>query len=266
MMVTKCSSVGPVVFPNASIACADLVRDLHLHREARGTTRTSEKPNIHLCASTTGIIAAQPRAAAVGLDVARGGGYRGVTPTGTNGELTSAPNAPSLHGHPSRLTCALAVAVERAVPAVEPGAAVRRETHRSRRVALRPATSAAASTRLPSPRQQQREAAAVVGVGLPLDAARGRRGRRSPRSRSAGSPRAGGPAPTTRWSRRRAARAPGTAGARGRAARSPPRPAWPGGRRHAPRPVVVRELIVRPSHGESIEVSRGGASSTASYE
>ena len=71
MMVTKCDERRAVVLQRVVDRLADLVRDLHLHDEPEERDRRATEPKIHLCASTIGIDAAQPRLAAVGVDVAR---------------------------------------------------------------------------------------------------------------------------------------------------------------------------------------------------
>ena len=104
MMVTKCSSDAPVRLPQRVDRLADLVGDLHLHREP-DERRQQREPEHPLVREDDRQHAPDPRGALPATFLAdrspsawamcaRGGGYSGVTPTGTNGDVTSAPNAP----------------------------------------------------------------------------------------------------------------------------------------------------------------------------
>ncbi len=73
MIVTKCSSVGPVVFPRASIAWPTSLGICTCTASPRNDA-TNENPNIHLCARTTGMIRRNHEPPRSGLMCARGGG------------------------------------------------------------------------------------------------------------------------------------------------------------------------------------------------
>ncbi len=73
MMTTKCSSDGPVLLPSASMAWPTSFGICTCTARPRNDA-TSEKPNIHLCASTTGMIRRSHDPPRSGLMWARGGG------------------------------------------------------------------------------------------------------------------------------------------------------------------------------------------------